>query len=349
MNNFSRSLHYQITHQPPLFICSSPGPDPYCSNENVYEELEHQERSENQMMNHISSDAEILADTPSLPEENCHETAGDVFDLKNKFHFSISSHSTMNNHRNSNNKIRLSKFNTDKLLLNKNSLNRISQDSFKLKKMPSTGESSTSSCYDHDYKIKGYEGDVMMNDVNDDDTGSKKVNEFEKLIQIRKSFKHNVPNSASTAFSNFEMPYPPKVNSNFYVQSHDMMSNRRNRFKTMDLQERNIKSRDYFYNTAKDQNRNRRLSDHYNNNDEADIEIFQPREILSEFANFNNGQQPIYNNSAALSSDSGYSQNTNTLSEGTLDNPSKRNSNGNIFILSSILHNGNSQATDSMS
>lgn len=45
-NHYPKSLHYPsgypMPHSPPIFVCSSPGPDPYRSHDNVYEELDQQ-------------------------------------------------------------------------------------------------------------------------------------------------------------------------------------------------------------------------------------------------------------------------------------------------------------------
>jgi hypothetical protein len=346
-----------MNHSPPLFICSSPGPDPYCSNENVYEELEHSGGDENFIMNNVTmSEAGFIADTSSLPEENHHKNIKEAFDKQDTLRSSInnklnSHHNTSSTHRNSNNFSRFSKFNTERLLNRNSQHKRSHHDPYNIKSTINGESSSCSSGFygEHGYnKTKGFDRNKVMNDVIDNDAGSKKVNEFERLIQIRKSVKNSLPNS-TPMFNDFEMPYhPPKVNANFYVQSHDMMSNRRNRYRTMDHhQDRSLKGRDYFLN----HNKVSHSHDQYNNNDEGNIEVFQPHEILSEFSTFSNlkSEQPIYNNSAALSSDSGYSQNTNTLSEGTLGNQSQRNSNGNIFILSSVLNSESSHATDSIS
>jgi hypothetical protein len=74
----SKALHfpsgYPMPRSPPLFICSSPGPDPYRSNDNVYEELEH--RGERNHVNpvmrtncdrQLHSDEEFAEDELSLP------------------------------------------------------------------------------------------------------------------------------------------------------------------------------------------------------------------------------------------------------------------------------------------
>ncbi|XP_070504542.1 myb-like protein D, partial [Chironomus tepperi] len=68
----SKGIHYPggypIQGTPPLFICSSPGPEPYRSNDNVYEELEH--RGNNRYQNcdrQMHSDEDFAEDELSLP------------------------------------------------------------------------------------------------------------------------------------------------------------------------------------------------------------------------------------------------------------------------------------------
>lgn len=69
-----------MTRSPPLFICSSPGPDPYRSHDNVYEELEHRHHCQLQQGRaaietdservHVSDDDDDFAeDELSLPGE----------------------------------------------------------------------------------------------------------------------------------------------------------------------------------------------------------------------------------------------------------------------------------------
>ncbi|XP_063709368.1 putative uncharacterized protein DDB_G0286901 [Culicoides brevitarsis] len=66
-----KALHYPsgfpMPRSPPLFICSSPGPDPYRSHDNVYEELEHRPDSDSERAHH--SDDEFAEDELSLPGE----------------------------------------------------------------------------------------------------------------------------------------------------------------------------------------------------------------------------------------------------------------------------------------
>lgn len=66
-----KALHYPsgfpMPRSPPLFICSSPGPDPYRSHDNVYEELEHRPDSGSERAHH--SDDEFAEDELSLPGE----------------------------------------------------------------------------------------------------------------------------------------------------------------------------------------------------------------------------------------------------------------------------------------
>lgn len=60
---------FPMTNSPPLFVCSSPGPDPYRSNDNVYEELGPPRDSdiESEPRNH--SDDDFAEDELSLPGE----------------------------------------------------------------------------------------------------------------------------------------------------------------------------------------------------------------------------------------------------------------------------------------
>ena len=68
----SKALHYPsgfpMPRSPPLFICSSPGPDPYRSNDNVYEELEHRGRFSD-CDRQLHSDEDFAEDELSLPGE----------------------------------------------------------------------------------------------------------------------------------------------------------------------------------------------------------------------------------------------------------------------------------------
>lgn len=207
-----------------------------------------------------------------------------------------------------------------------------------------------------------YASGNVMSDMVEPEISGRKVNELENnVITSRKSGKNSTP-----TFSEFEMQYhPTKVNSNFYVPSHDIMTNRRNiKYKTADTKSRNqavVARRNQDYLHKAQQQQNNFTYDQYNNNSGNDVEIYQQPDIMAEFSNlqtFNNcgmssPNHPIYNNSTALSSDSGYSQNTQ-MSEGTLESQSKRNSNGNIFILpatttATATSNSNqiSQITDS--
>jgi hypothetical protein len=56
---------YPMPRSPPLFICSSPGPDPYRSHDNVYEELEHHRETDSEPP--LQSDDEFAEDELSLP------------------------------------------------------------------------------------------------------------------------------------------------------------------------------------------------------------------------------------------------------------------------------------------
>ncbi|CRK98729.1 CLUMA_CG012054, isoform A, partial [Clunio marinus] len=66
----AKALHYPsgfpMPRSPPLFICSSPGPDPYRSNDNVYEELEHRGRFSD-CDRQLHSDEDFAEDELSLP------------------------------------------------------------------------------------------------------------------------------------------------------------------------------------------------------------------------------------------------------------------------------------------
>lgn len=66
----TKALHYPsgfpMPRSPPLFICSSPGPDPYRSNDNVYEELEHRGRFSD-CDRQLHSDEDFAEDELSLP------------------------------------------------------------------------------------------------------------------------------------------------------------------------------------------------------------------------------------------------------------------------------------------
>ena len=66
----TKALHYPsgfpMPRSPPLFICSSPGPDPYRSNDNVYEELEHRSRFLD-CDRQLHSDEEFAEDELSIP------------------------------------------------------------------------------------------------------------------------------------------------------------------------------------------------------------------------------------------------------------------------------------------
>jgi hypothetical protein len=64
-----KTIHYPsgfpMPRSPPLFICSSPGPDPYRSHDNVYEELEHHRETDSEPP--LQSDDEFAEDELSLP------------------------------------------------------------------------------------------------------------------------------------------------------------------------------------------------------------------------------------------------------------------------------------------
>lgn len=58
---------YPMPRSPPLFICSSPGPDPYRSHDNVYEELELTNARDTDSEPPIQSDDDFAEDELSLP------------------------------------------------------------------------------------------------------------------------------------------------------------------------------------------------------------------------------------------------------------------------------------------
>ncbi|CAD7093819.1 unnamed protein product [Hermetia illucens] len=66
-----KSIHfpsgYPMTRTPPLFVCSSPGPDPYRSNDNVYEELGPGRDSDGESEPPLHSDDDFAEDELSLP------------------------------------------------------------------------------------------------------------------------------------------------------------------------------------------------------------------------------------------------------------------------------------------
>lgn len=67
----AKSIHfpsgYPMTRSPPLFVCSSPGPDPYRSNDNVYEELGPPRDSDADSEPPVHSDDDFAEDELSLP------------------------------------------------------------------------------------------------------------------------------------------------------------------------------------------------------------------------------------------------------------------------------------------
>lgn len=78
---------------PPVFICSSPGPDPYESNDNLYEELDqqpdsHSELSQNdrslpqvdRVSDHLNSSADTASATDEIPmtNNNVHEMSSNA-------------------------------------------------------------------------------------------------------------------------------------------------------------------------------------------------------------------------------------------------------------------------------
>ncbi len=69
----SKALHYPsgypMTRSPPLFVCSSPGPDPYRSHDNVYEELGPARDSDAESDIALHSDDDFAEDESSLPGE----------------------------------------------------------------------------------------------------------------------------------------------------------------------------------------------------------------------------------------------------------------------------------------
>ncbi|XP_035892112.1 putative uncharacterized protein DDB_G0282133 [Anopheles stephensi] len=71
MELHAKQIHYPsgypMPRSPPLFICSSPGPDPYRSHDNVYEELEHGPGRDTDSEPPIQSDDDFAEDELSLP------------------------------------------------------------------------------------------------------------------------------------------------------------------------------------------------------------------------------------------------------------------------------------------
>lgn len=375
--SMAKPLRYQISHPPPLFICSSPGPDPYRSHENVYEELQHDDGDAFVLCDRqITSDDEFPADASSLPGDRNQQCAGSssnnsTNDISESHDYPRSSFNRSNDHhRITSSSGRRQNFNTCSKLLRLNAENFVNRsvkgkqnnpaaDSFNMNILRSHEDAPNHHRTDHrtldNYNlnypaVRSYtsgSGNVMSGDMMmvEPELSGRKVNDSENVITSRKSGKNNSTPAAAT-FSEFEMQYhPTKVNSNFYVPSHDIMTaSRRNiKYKTADNRGRNQaasvrRNQDYFYKAPQQQNNF--TYDQYNNNSGNDVEIYQQPDIMAEFSNlqtFNNcgmssPNHPIYNNSTALSSDSGYSQNTQ-MSEGTLESQSKRSSNGNIFIL----------------
>uniref|UniRef100_A0A182NRI5 Uncharacterized protein n=1 Tax=Anopheles dirus TaxID=7168 RepID=A0A182NRI5_9DIPT len=69
---------YPMPRSPPLFICSSPGPDPYRSHDNVYEELEHGPGRDTDSEPPIQSDDDFAEDELSLPgDRSFHKSPSD--------------------------------------------------------------------------------------------------------------------------------------------------------------------------------------------------------------------------------------------------------------------------------
>lgn len=68
-----KALHFPsgfpMTRSPPLFVCSSPGPDPYRSHDNVYEELGPPRDSDVESEPPLHSDDDFAEDELSLPGE----------------------------------------------------------------------------------------------------------------------------------------------------------------------------------------------------------------------------------------------------------------------------------------
>lgn len=65
-----------MPRSPPLFICSSPGPDPYRSHDNVYEELEHPRDTDSEPP--VQSDDDFAEDELSLPgDRSFHKSSSD--------------------------------------------------------------------------------------------------------------------------------------------------------------------------------------------------------------------------------------------------------------------------------
>ncbi|GAB0100002.1 hypothetical protein DMENIID0001_159130 [Sergentomyia squamirostris] len=78
-----KSIHfpsgYPMTRSPPLFVCSSPGPDPYRSHDNVYEELGPPRESDGESEPPVHSDDDFAEDELSLPgERSFHKNSPDT-------------------------------------------------------------------------------------------------------------------------------------------------------------------------------------------------------------------------------------------------------------------------------
>ncbi|XP_050068807.1 uncharacterized transmembrane protein DDB_G0289901 [Anopheles maculipalpis] len=82
MELHAKQIHYPsgypMPRSPPLFICSSPGPDPYRSHDNVYEELEHGPGRDTDSEPPIQSDDDFAEDELSLPgDRSFHKSPSD--------------------------------------------------------------------------------------------------------------------------------------------------------------------------------------------------------------------------------------------------------------------------------
>ena len=100
----AKAIHYPsgypMPRSPPLFICSSPGPDPYRSHDNVYEELEHNTRDTDSEPP-LQSDDEFAEDELSLPgDRSFHKSTSDATTVATIYHDRSASSNGGNNSNN---------------------------------------------------------------------------------------------------------------------------------------------------------------------------------------------------------------------------------------------------------
>uniref|UniRef100_A0A182IS00 Uncharacterized protein n=1 Tax=Anopheles atroparvus TaxID=41427 RepID=A0A182IS00_ANOAO len=91
MELHAKQIHYPsgypMPRSPPLFICSSPGPDPYRSHDNVYEELEHGHGRDTDSEPPIQSDDDFAEDELSLPgDRSFHKSPSDGTTVATIYH-----------------------------------------------------------------------------------------------------------------------------------------------------------------------------------------------------------------------------------------------------------------------